>query len=305
MPVRAITHAGLAGIELTTPALRLIAVHGAGPRLAWFGASAGDNLLLWDDQQPLKYVRQVSGFAKPWSLRGGHRVWTARFGADEDEQTYANDDAAGTGTVSPDGFTVTGALCRETFSRRSISVRILRDDRLEVINRIINEGDMLLGCGLWALTCTKPNADTRYVIPLGDGSSWDTATITTFRTWAGHGTGSFREEQFETTDDAYVLTPRGRETKRMVGTPAGSIAMIDPARNLTFAISTTWEPRATYPANANIAMYVGPANFMVEMETMGPHAVLKAGQSLEHRQEWTLAKGTIPLTGAAVRGLTA
>jgi hypothetical protein len=303
MPVRPCTHAGLAAVELTTSALRLVAVHGAGPRLAWFGPANGDNLLFWDDHQPLKYVRDLPG--RNWALRGGHRVWTAHVGADEDEQTYTNDDAAGTCTMQPDGFTVTGADCRETGSQRSVSVRILRDDRLEVINRIVNTGDMLLGCGLWALTCTKPDADTRYVIPLGDGSSWDTATITVFRTWAGHGTRSFREEQFELTDDAYVLTPKGRETKRMINTPAGAIALVDGKRNLTFAIATDYQPQAVYPGNANIAMYVGPNNFMVEMETMGPHAVLKSGQVLEHRQVWTLAAGAIPLTGAAVRACIA
>ena len=302
MPVRAITHAGFAAVELTTPALRLVAVHGTGPRIAWLSPSDGDNLLLWDDNQPLQYAREPKG-KRPWALRGGHRVWTARFGADEDEQTYANDDAPGTCATTADGFTVTGALCDETRSQRSISVRVLRDNRLEVINRIVNRGTMLLGCGLWALTCTKPTAQTRYVVPLGDGSSWDTATITVFRTWAGHGTGSFREDQGELVDDAYVLTPKGRETKRMVQTPAGAIALVDPARNLTFAIHTPWERGAQYPANANISLYVGPQNFMVEMETMGPHAVLKAGETLEHRQEWTLASGAIPLTGAAVRTL--
>ncbi len=303
MPVRSCTHAGFAAVELSTPALRLVAVHGAGPRLAWFGPAGGDNLLMWDESKPLQYTRELPD--KTWALRGGHRVWTARLGADEDEQTYANDDAAGTCAAHSDGFTVTGAVCRETQSQRSISVRVLRDNRLEVINRIVNTGDMLLGCGLWALTCTKPGPQTRYVIPLGDGAGWDTATITVFRAWAGHGTGSFREEQFELTDDAYVLTPRGRETKRMVSSPAGAIALVDGQRNLTFAISAAYEPRATYPANANIAMYVGPQNFMVEMETMGPHAVLKSGQVLEHRQEWTLAASAIPLTGAAVRALIA
>jgi hypothetical protein len=305
MPVRTCTHAGLAAVELSTPALRLVAVHGAGPRLAWFGLPGADNLLMWDEQQPLKYVRQAPGVQKAWALRGGHRCWTARFGADEDEQTYANDDAAGACEVRSDGFTVTGAVCRETLSRRSIAVRILADDRLEVVNRIENCGDMLLGCGLWALTCTRPGPQTRYLVPLGDGSSWDTATITVFRTWAGHGTGSFKEEQFELADDAYVLTPRGRETKRMIASPAGSIAMVDAQRGLTFAIRTEWEARAQYPANANLAFYVGPDNFMVEMETMGPFQVLKAGQSLEHRQVWTLRRGAIPLTGAAVRQFTA
>lgn len=304
MPVRAITHAGFAAVELTTPALRLVAVHGTGPRIAWLSQPGGENLLLWEEGSPLKYVREPEA-KRPWHLRGGHRVWTARFGADEDEQTYANDDAPGTCTTTADGFTVTGALCGETRTQRSISVRILRDDRIEVINRIVNRSNMLLGCGLWALTCSRPGPQTRYVVPLGDGSGWDTATITVFRCWAGHGTGSFREEQGELVDDAYVLTPKGRETKRMLQTPAGAIALVDPARNLTFAIRTPYERGAAYPANANIAMYVGPQNFMVEMETMGPHAVLKTDEVLEHRQEWTLAAGAIPLTGAAVRAFTA
>ena len=91
----------------------------------------------------------------------------------------------------------------------------------------------------------------------------------------------------------------------MVQTPAGAIALVDPTRDLTFAIRTAYERGAAYPANANVAMYVGPENFMVEMETMGPHAVLKSGESLEHRQEWTLAKGAIAPTGAAVRAFTA
>jgi hypothetical protein len=303
MPIRPCTHAGLAAVELTTSALRLVAIYGAGTRLAWFGPADGDNLLLWDDADPLKYVRTAPG--KAWNLRGGHRVWTAQMGADESETTYRPDDAPGTCTVHADGFTVASAYDPETRTRRSITVRILRDDRLEVVNSIVNEGDMLVGAGLWALTCSKPNPSTRYVIPLGDGHEWDTATITVFRCWAGHGTRSFREEQFELTDDAYVLTPRGRETKRMVNTPAGSIAMVDAQRGLTFAISTVWQPDAQYPANANIAMYVGPENFMVEMETMGPHAVLKPGRQLDHRQEWTLGKTVIPLTGAAVRQFTA
>ena len=86
-----------------------------------------------------------------------------------------------------------------------------------------------------------------------------------------------------------MLTPKGRETKRMLQTPAGALALVDQARGLTFAIRTPYERGAAYPVNANIALYVGPANFMVEMETMGPHAVLKTDEVLEHRQEWTLA----------------
>lgn len=299
MPVRAISHDGVPAVELTTSALRLVAVHGFGPRLAWFGRPGGDNLLLWDDVAKPRYVRRSP--SGDWKLRGGHRLWVHGGDAgDENEATYRNDDAAGLCAQTADGFTVTSALDPQTRLRRSMAVRILAEDRLEVVNTITNEGNMLAGVGAWCLTCTVPGPETRYVIPLGDGSEWDTTTITTFRCWAGNGSKTFRDDQFEMTDDAYVLTPHGRETKRMVRAPRGVIAMTDPGRDFTFAISTPFDATAALPSAANIATYVGPGNFMVEMETMGPFSCLKPGRSAVHRQEWRLLNRAVATTGAAL-----
>lgn len=299
MPVRAITHDGVPAVELTTSALRLVAVTGFGPRLAWFGKTGGDNLLFWDDVQKPQYIRSAPG--KDWKLRGGHRLWVhGGTAADENESTYRNDDAPATAEVRPDGFTVRAAYDAETRTRRSLSVRIIGDTRLELIHEIANEGDMLAAGGAWCLTCTKPGPGTRYVIPLGDGSEWDTTTITSFRCWAGHGTRSFREEQFAFADDAYVLTPKGQETKRMIRTPRGVIAMSDSQRGLTFAIRTAFDSEAAYPGATNIATYVGPENFMVEMETMGPAQTIKPGQRLTYRQEWFLLPKAVEATGSAV-----
>lgn len=299
MPVRAITHDGVSAVELTTSALRLVAVTGFGPRLAWFGRPGGDNLLFWDDVAKPKYVREAPG--KDWKLRGGHRLWVhAGSAGDENETTYRNDDAPATSEVRADGFTVRAAYDPETRTRRSVSVRILAENRLELVHEIANEGDMLVGAGAWCLTCTRPGPGTRYVIPLGDGTEWDTTTITSFRCWAGHGTRSFREEQFAFADDAYVLTPKGQETKRMIRTPRGVIAMTDSERKLTFAIRAGFDPEAAYPLGHNIATYVGPANFMVEMETMGAIQTIKPGQRLSYRQEWQLIPQAVDPTGAAV-----
>lgn len=299
MPVRTISHDGQPAVELTTSALRLVAVHGFGPRLAWFGKPGGENLLLWDNVAKPKYFRQAPG--KDWKLRGGHRLWVhAGNGCDETEATYNNDDAPGSCTLLPDGFTVTSAIDPASRLQRSTTVRCLADDRLDIVHEITSTSDMLAGVGAWCLTCTVPGPQTRYVVPLGDGSEWDSATITVFRCWAGHGTKSFREEQFELTDDAYVLTPRGRETKRMVRAPRGVIAMIDPARKFTFAIRTPFDSDAPLPCGANIATYIGPDSFMVEMETMGPFVSLKPGRSAIHRQEWRLLDRAVEPTGVAV-----
>lgn len=303
MPVRPITHAGLAAVELTTPALRLVAVHGIGPRIAWLSKPDGQNLLLWDGAAPPKYVRTAPG--KAWALRGGHRVWTARGVADESEETYRPDDAPGTWEAIPGGFVVWGAEDPETRTTRGIAVTVLADDRLQVDNLLVNRGDMLYSCGLWGLTCTVPDARTRYVVPLGDGTSFDTATITLFRCWAGHGTNVFADDQWQVEGDAFVLTSKGREGKRMVGTALGAIAMCDPARACTFVIQAPQERNAVYPANANLALYTGPGSFMVEMETMGPMALLKPGERTLHRQTWRLIPRAVEPTAIAVRAAIA
>ncbi|HRG57059.1 MAG TPA: hypothetical protein PLG56_13520, partial [Lacunisphaera sp.] len=68
---------GLDAVELRTRDLRLVALTAKGPRIAFFGRPAGDNLLLW---APGKYRRGA------WDLMGGHRLWAARPGADEAEE---------------------------------------------------------------------------------------------------------------------------------------------------------------------------------------------------------------------------
>ncbi|MCS6971078.1 MAG: hypothetical protein RMM29_07560 [Planctomycetota bacterium] len=301
--IRCTEFRGLPAVELESARLRAVVVYGLGPRLAWLSPRAGDNLLFWEDAAPPRLVRRAG--PRSWALRGGHRVWTSRYGADEDEQTYANDDAAGSCALLADGVLARGAPCPETGTVRSLLVRVVRDDRLLVVNRVENVGNLLFGCGLWGLTCTRPTPTTRYVVPLGDGSSWDTASITYFRTWAGQGTGSFRDEHGALTDDAYVLTPCGRETKRMFLAPAGIIALSDPARGLTLGIRCPLQRGLPYPANANLALYCAPGDAMIEMETMGPFQVLKPGESLELAEEWTLAERAIAPQGAAARELCA
>jgi hypothetical protein len=299
MPIRATTCGRFAAVELTTPGLQLIAVHGMGPRICHLSLPGAANLLMWDGAEPPKYARKVAG-REDWALRGGHRLWTSRGPADESEETYRPDNAAGTCEIRADGFTVAGALDPETRTRRSLAVTVLADHRVQVDNILVNESDMLYGCGLWALSCTLPTATSAYVVPLGDGSNWDTATITVFKCWGGHGQNSFRDDQWQVEDDAVVLRPKGRENKRIVGTPTGTIALTDPGRKVTFAIQTAYEPGLQYPTAGNIAMYVGPENFMVEMETMGPMAMLKQGQRIVHRQIWTLLPQAVAPTGAAV-----
>jgi hypothetical protein len=151
---------------------------------------------------------------------------------------------------------------------------------------------------VWGLTCTAPRAGTRYAIPLGDGSSWDAFRLVLFRTWGGHA-GGFDDPQFHVAGDLLHVEPRGRENKRMIEAPRGLMAMSDPARGVTFLKRTAFDRHATYPLGANLAIYIGPENFMVEMESLGPAVALKPGETLYHPEMWILREGAASFTDAA------
>jgi hypothetical protein len=279
---------GVEAVSIVTADVELIGVYSFGPRLASLSYQGGENILLWE---PDKYLRTVEG--RPgWNLRGGHRCWHAGNGADECEMTYNSDDMPAECELLDNGFVLTGALDPLTNTRRGIKVTVSGENQFEVDNFTINCGDLLFGAAHWALTCTVPNETTQYVIPLGDGTSFDTATIVLFKEWAGHGARSFADTQFAICDDAMVITPQGEENKRMVQSPAGIIAMNDPQRGIVFAKRSEFSPLVSYPLNTNIAAYVGPDNFMVEMETMGAETCIKPGETAHHCETWLL-KGTL------------
>ncbi|NUN94136.1 MAG: hypothetical protein HUU04_10210 [Verrucomicrobiae bacterium] len=281
---------GSVAVELTTPVLRLVAVTDFGPRLAHLSLAGGENLLFW---KPGKMRRGA------WDLRGGHRVWAAHPGADESEDSYAPDNAPCELEIFGDGFRVTGATCPLNATRRGFAVRAVSADRLEVENFLTNAGNMLYCAGVWALTCTLPGVGARYAIPLGDGSAWDNFSLVHFRTWGGQGKGGFHDPQIAVGDETLVVTPRGVENKRMIQAPRGIFAMSDAARALTFAKKVDWRPGEAYPLNTNLAFYIGPDNFMVEMESMGPSRTLKPGETLRHPETWVLRKGAVAVEKAA------
>ena len=295
LSLKRVKFGGLAAIELRTARLRLVALTAKGPRLAFWGRPAGDNLLMW---APGKYGRGQ------WDLMGGHRLWVARPGADEAEETYSPDNRPCEVEVLANGFKVTAPVDPVLLTQRGIIVTALAADRISVEHFVINHSSMLWSGGLWALTCTVPGAGARYWIPLGDGSSWDYATMVTFRTWGGgHGGAGFGDEQFQLTDDALVLTPAGRENKRMLKADPGIIALHDPAQGLVFAKHTPYQPDGHYPLATNLAFYVGPKNFMVEMESMGPYVTLKPQQVLRHTETWVLQAAKSAPTAKSLGGM--
>ena len=278
MEMRRIEFDGLAAVELQTERWRMVAVTGAGPRIAWFSRPGGDNLLYWDRD-----------FAKrgAWRLYGGHRVWLTRPMADESEDAYLPDNDPCRVSLAKNGLTVFAPPAAANRIARGMKIRALPDGRVRVTNCLRNEGDMLYSGGVWSPTCVV--ADAPVEIPLGcaDASTaWDVVYMAIPRVFAGNVT-KLDDDSVAIVGDTLTLTPKGRCVKRCVRAEQG---VVQQRRGGTvFRKTAAFQPDARYPlGGCNIAAFIGAGNWMAEMETFGGERAIKPGETTEHDEIWEI-----------------
>lgn len=269
---------GHRAIELDLHHTRMVITVDTGPRIAYFGRPGGPNLLFWDTKGRGRGA---------WKLRGGHRVWVTRPGADESEEAYAPDNRPCTVRQTDHSVTVYGAEDPVHHTCRGITVSPGPNNQILVDSFVQNRSDMLWSGGVWASTCTAFFDDVVYAIPLGSNNSWDTFPVIYFRRWAGH-TSRVNDPQLHWHQNVLLIRPQGIESKRMLCAPAGIVAMCSKEHDFAFLKKAVYYPSRTYPMGCNVAYYIGPGSFMVELETLGWQTTVKPGQTLVHREVWLL-----------------
>jgi len=273
------TFDGLDAIELLTPKLRLVVISALGPRIAFLGRPDGHNLLYW---------RNDDLGREGWRLLGGHRVWITRPGADESEDAYAADNDPCKVILRADGVRLTGGTHPFLKIERGLDIQVCDDHTLRVTSFLTNRGPMLYSGGVWAPTCTDPAGGKQYGILLGDRrQSWDIIKLVIPRNFAGH-TSRVNDPQVQFNEEFMIITPQGVETKRVVMAPLGIIALSWPAEGLSFIKQSPYNPGGQYPLGCNLAVYIGPDNFMVEMETYGEERTVLPGETIENVETWRL-----------------
>lgn len=279
MKVKNILFDGLEAIEILTASIQMIIITSMGPRIAFWGKPGEDNLLYWQNN---------SIGRGNWLLLGGHRVWVTRPGADESEDTYAEDNKACEVIETELGIKVNGGVHPTYKIQRGLEIQHVNENTLKVISFLTNEGPMLYSGGVWAPTCIDPSGGKEFGIILGNRElSWDLVKIVIPRTFAGH-SSRINDDQITFTEDFMILRPKGVESKRMVMAPHGIIAMTWPNKNLSFIKKSPFNPQGNYPLGCNLAFYVGPDNFMVEMETYGSEQTVLPGETIANHETWQL-----------------
>lgn len=284
MEIRETDFDGLRSLEITTSKLRLIAVTDLGPRIAFLGCRTGGNLLYWK-------VDEIG--REGWRLLGGHRVWATRPLADESEDAYAADNDPCEVIQNDNSVTIIGAPHPFLKTRRGITLKPLDEQTFKVTSFIINTGPMLYSAGVWCPTCLDPSEGKQFGIPLGDRKlSWDIVKLVIPRTFAGH-ISRVNDSQITFNEDFMIVRPNGVEAKRMVMAPLGIIAMTWPAKQLSFIKQACFNPHGQYPHGCNLAVYIGPDNFMVELETYGEEQTLLPGDTIYHTETWKVVDNVL------------
>ena len=279
MEARAIHFDGFDAIEIVTAEAKLIVVTGMGPRIAFWGQPDGENLLYWENNDLGR---------EEWRLLGGHRVWVTRPGADEAEDAYAADNAPCEVEIKDDGVRVIGGIHPLLKIQRGLDIHQLTEDSFQVTSFLKNEGPMLYSGGVWAPTCIDPTGGKEFGIVLGDRDlTWDLVKIVIPRSFAGH-SARVNDPQISYNEDFMIIRPEGVESKRMVMAPHGVVAMTWPGKSLSFVKKSIFNPQGQYPMGCNLAVYIGPDNFMVEMESYGAEQTVLPGQTISNYEVWKL-----------------
>ena len=279
MNIQPVKFDGFDAIEITTAGYRLVAVTEFGPRIAFFGKPGGDNLFYWE--------KPKDGY-REFKLYGGHRVWVTRPGADESEEAYMGEPGPCEVQIGADQVTINGAPHHFVQVRRGLRIRPIDDTTVAVTGLVRNEGAMLYSAGVWSLTCTNPAGGKEYGIPLfSPNGIWEVANVVYPRRWAGH-TSRPDDPQITMNSDFMIVRPQGVESKRALRTEPGILAMTWPEKRLSFIKRSPFNPQGSYPLGCNLSFYIGPSNFMVEMETMGEERTILPGETAENTEVWKL-----------------
>lgn len=273
------TFDGLEAIEILTTEARMVIITGMGPRIAFWGKLGQENLLYWKNDDLGR---------EKWLLKGGHRVWVTRPGADEAEDAYAEDNTPCEIVESAHSISIIGGIHPLYKIQRGIEVQVIDESSLKVTSFLKNQGPMLYSGGVWAPTCIDPSGGKEFGIVLGNRKlSWDLVKMVIPRAFGGH-TSRINDDQIAFNEDFMLIRPNGIESKRMVMAPHGVIAMSWPDKDISFIKQSTFNPNGNYPLGCNLAIYIGPDNFMVEMETYGEEQTVLPGETIRNNETWKL-----------------
>lgn len=279
-----VEHAGWKNcIRLANDACDLLVTTDVGPRIVHFALAGGANML----GSIQEHLGQTGG--STFRLYGGHRFWHAPEAA---LRTYQPDNETVAHEMAGDILQLRPARENATGLRKEVDIEL--DPvlpRCRIIHRLVNEGCWPVRVAPWALTIMAPGGTA--ILPQ--------------EPYASHPDALLPARPVVIWPYTNMADARVRWGHRFV-----TLHQVDGAPPIKFGVrnshgwavytanDTTFLKRAPLFANRSYPDFDVNFEFfanhqMLEIETLGPLVELEPGTDTEHREEWFLRPGALPL----------
>lgn len=265
-------------VRLTNGIIELIVTADVGPRVIRFGFVGADNEFAED------WLGVTGG--DTWRNYGGHRLWHA---PEHQPRTYAPDN-------DPVAVEDHGAFVRfiqpveaSTGIQKEMDITLAPDTaRVKVVHRLRNTTLWGVELAPWALSVMAPGGTAIIPLPLHGRHEGNLLPAGTLTLWPYTDLADPRW----TWGTDYLLLRQDPQatTPQKIGTGAhkGWIAYV--RNGHLFVTYITHQPGAVYPDLGSVVESFTNTR-MLEIETLGPLAVLASGAEVEYVAEWALFDG--------------
>jgi len=275
--------------RLANGLVELVVTADVGPRIIRFGLVGGANQF-----KEYEEMLGATGGAE-WRIYGGHRLWHA---PEAWPRTYAPDN--GPVRVEPlgEGVRLVQPTEPDTGIQKEMEVALAPSRAaLRVTHRLCNHNPWAVELAPWALSVMAPGGRAIIPLPRRQTHAENLCPVSKVVLWAYT---DMSDPRF-TWGHEYVLVQQDpeAETPQKIGAtvPDGWLAY---ARDgMLFVKQFACHEAAKYP-DLGACAEVWVDRDMLELESLGPLAVLKPEEAVEHVEHWLLMEAEAPLTEADV-----
>ena len=265
-------------IRLSNGQIDLIATTDVGPRISRLGFIGGDNLF-----KEFADVGKTGG--DTWKNYGGHRLWHA---PEIKPRTYAPDNTPIQHEWDGKTLKLIQPVEQSTGIQKQIDVTLdASTNRVHLMHRLTNKNQWAVELAAWALTVMKGPGTAIFpqemfvsqLLPVRPLVLWGYTDMADKRwTWG--------TKYISLRSDPKADKPQKFGCGNTIGWAAYA------SNGMIFVKHFAFDPKGNYTDfGCNTESYT--RNDMIEIETLGPLTRIEPGATIEHAEDWTLARGTV------------
>lgn len=261
-------------VEVKSAHFVLTAAVEIGPRILFFGAPGGQNLL-WVNPE-----HEGKRGGADWRIYGGHRLWHA---PESNPRSYAPDNDPVQVEITATTITLSQSVESGTGIEKEIALIPDTEGRsVRIRHKLTNRSHWRVELAPWAITAMASGSTALVPVPHGEPGLLPAGSIAV---WPY---SNLADERF-TAGTSFLRVKQNRNPQAFkIGSHAKRGWCAGASAHGTLVKRVAYNASASYPDfGSTVEVYTN--EHMLELETLGPLTVLEPGGSATHDEVWSFA----------------